>query len=163
MAIFVSRFTSKTASKISCPLVKNPNEAVLDSRFMRFVSDINNEKVKNIKIGAATEVNLDEITAKIITMSRSGAHHMEDRYLDWEHIGKTACTFGKRAYTMDSILSKIGAQHKQIKRSQSSRVTKNKEDLVIVATLNEENIEKQENETSKCVNNIMKILQEVAQ
>lgn len=141
-------------------LVKNPNEAVLDSRFVRFISDINKEKVKNIRIGAETEVNLDEVVAKVISFSREGTQHNDGRHLDWEHIGRSACTFGKRARTMDFMLGAIDVQRKQIKRNQSARVVKNKEDLVTVASLQQEDIEKQENETSNCVNTIMAILEE---
>lgn len=133
----------------------------MDSRFVRFISDINKEKVKNIKIGVETEVNLDEVVAKVISFSREGTRHDDGRHLDWEHIGRSACTFGKRARTMDFMLGAIDVQRKQIKRNQSVRVVKNKEDLVTVASLQQEDIEKQENETSNCVNTIMAILKKV--
>ncbi|KAI8646040.1 Nse4 C-terminal-domain-containing protein [Parasitella parasitica] len=141
--------------------VKNPNEALLDSKLVRFITDINKEKIKNINIGADTEVSLDEVVAKIRKFSREGTQHDEDRHLDWEHIGKGACTFGKRAHTMDFMLGAIGVQRKQVKRTHSARIVKNKEDLVTVAKLQQGDIEKQENETSKCVNSIFTVLKEV--
>ncbi|CEP19484.1 hypothetical protein [Parasitella parasitica] len=141
--------------------VKNPNEALLDSKLFRYITDVNNEKIKNINIGTENDVNLEEIVTKIRQFSREGTQHDEERHLDWDRIGKNACTFGKRACTMDFMLGPLGVQRKQSKRTHTARVVKNKEDLVTVETLQQGDIEKQENETSKCVNNIFTVLKEV--
>ncbi|KAL7309158.1 hypothetical protein PS15m_011272 [Mucor circinelloides] len=138
--------------------VKNPNEAVLDSRFVRTIADIHKDKAKNINFGAENEVNLDEVVSKVVSFARRGRE--DERHLDWKHVGQTACTFGKRARTMDFMLGALGVQRKQIKRTQNARVVKNKDDLVTPATLQSEDIEKQENETAKCVNNIFNVLKE---
>lgn len=139
-------------------LVKNPNEAVLDSRFVRTIADIHKDKTKNVNFGAENEVNLDEVVAKVVSFANQAREN--SRHLDWEHVGQHACTFGKRARTMDFMLGALGVQRKQIKRTQNARVVKNKEDLVQVAKLQSEDIEKQENETAKCVNNIFNVLKE---
>lgn len=138
--------------------VKNPVEAVLDSRFVRTIADIYKDKAKNANFGAENEVNLDEVVAKVVSFANQAREN--SRHLDWEHVGQTACTFGKRARTMDFMLGALGVQRKQIKRTQNARIVKNKEDLVQVATLQSEDIEKQKNETAKCVNNIFNILKE---
>ncbi|KAK4516898.1 uncharacterized protein ATC70_000225 [Mucor velutinosus] len=138
--------------------VKNPVEAVLDSRFVRTIADIHKDKAKSVSFGAENEVNLDEVVAKVVSFANQAREN--SRYLDWEYVGQSACTFGKRVRTMDFMLGAIGVQRKQIKRTQNVRVVKNKDDFVQVATLQQEDIEKQENETAKCVNNIFNILKE---
>ncbi|KAL9543800.1 hypothetical protein MBANPS3_007945 [Mucor bainieri] len=138
--------------------VKNPVEAVLDSRFVRTIADIHKDKAKNVNFGAENEVNIDEVVSKIVSFANQAREN--NRYLDWDHVGQHACTFGKRARTMDFMLGALGVERKQIKRTNTARIVKNKEDLVQVATLQSEDIEKQENETAKCVNNIFSILKE---
>lgn len=81
--------------------VLNPQEAVLDSRLLAISADMNTQKARNLKIGTDTLVNLDEFVSKIISFSREGTNHEEDEFLDWEHIGKNAIHFGKRAISMD--------------------------------------------------------------
>ncbi|CAO3663049.1 unnamed protein product [Rhizopus stolonifer] len=123
---------------------------------------MNTQKAKNLKIGTDMLINLDEFVSKIISSSREGVDHGEDdEYLDWEYLGKNAIHFGKRAVSMDFMLGPLAVEQKQVKRNKTSRLTKNKEDLVIPAQLKEGDLKQQENETSKNVNDIYKILSEV--
>ncbi|KAG1463275.1 hypothetical protein G6F46_002324 [Rhizopus delemar] len=145
--------TDKTLGKQSIRsfnLILNPQEAVLDSRLLAISADMNTQKARNLKIGTDTLVNLDEFVSKIISFSREGTNHEEDEFLDWEHIGKNAIHFGP-----------LAVEQKQIKKARSTRITKNKEDLVIPAQLKESDLQEQENETSKNVNDIYKILSEI--
>lgn len=141
--------------------VKNTQEAVLDARFLVVASDLNAQKVQAIKIGSDTDVNLDDFVGKVTTYSRSGTEHVEDDTLDWEHIGKLATEFSKRVHTMDFMLGPLAVEQKKIKRTNKARLTKNKEDLVVPAQLQQSDIKEQENETSNNVNNIYQILSEV--
>ncbi|KAI8380268.1 Nse4 C-terminal-domain-containing protein [Blakeslea trispora] len=141
--------------------VKNTQEAVLDSRFMAITADINTQKVKNMSIGQENEISLDEFVSKIITASGDGPKHLDDERLDWEHLGKIATRFSKKAHTTDFLLGPLRVEKKQVNRAKTTRVTKNKEDLVRPQQLKEGDIAKQENETSKNVNTIYKILTEV--
>lgn len=86
-------------------------------------------KAKNLKIGADNEVDLTEFVEKVITCSRDGIHHDDDRGLDWELIGKRSCAFGKRMYTMDFLLGPLQVERKEIKRAKITRLVKNKEAL----------------------------------
>ncbi|OBZ89268.1 Non-structural maintenance of chromosome element 4 [Choanephora cucurbitarum] len=141
--------------------VKNTQEAVLDSRFMAITADINTQKVKNMSIGQENEVTLDEFVSKIITASENGPKHIYRQRLDWEHLGKIATKFSKKAHTTDFLLGPLMVEKKQVNRTKTTRLTKNKEDLVRPQQLKEGDIKKQENETSKNVNAIYKILTEV--
>lgn len=114
-------------------LVKNTQEAILDSRFLVLASDLNTQKTQNINIGQDTEVNLDEFVAKVITSSSEGVNHVHDVCLDWKLIGQRAIKFGKRAYTMDFMLGPLSVQRKESKRARTGKLSKNKEDLVMPA------------------------------
>ncbi|KAG1178057.1 hypothetical protein G6F70_001974 [Rhizopus microsporus] len=140
--------------------VKNPQEAVLDARLLAIQADMNTQKARNLKIGSDTLVNIDGFVSKVIAFSRNGVNHIEDKNLDWEHIGKRAMSYGKRAATMDFMLGPLAVEQKQIKKTKQTRITKNKEDLV-VPTKAKGDLQQQENETSKNVNDIYKILTEV--
>jgi hypothetical protein len=111
-------------------IVKNPQEAVLDSKFLTASAEINAQKAKNITIGDEHEVNIDEFVGKVITASKDGTNHRDDECMDWEFLGKRASTFGKRAHTMDFLLGPLEVERKQVKRGKVSRLVKNKEDLV---------------------------------
>lgn len=111
-------------------IVKNTQEAVLDSKFLGVSAEINAIKAKNIKIGEEVEIDLDKFVEKVITCSRDGINHDDEDGLDWELIGKRSCTFGKRVYTMDFLLGPLEVQRKEFKRAKSTRVVKNKEALV---------------------------------
>ncbi|CEI95996.1 hypothetical protein RMCBS344292_10168 [Rhizopus microsporus] len=141
--------------------VKNPQEAVLDARLLAIQADMNTQKARNLKIGSDTLVNIDGFVSKVIAFSRNGVNHIEDKNLDWEHIGKRAMSYGKRAATMDFMLGPLAVEQKQIKKTKQTRITKNKEDLVVPTKLKEGDLQQQENETSKNVNDIYKILTEV--
>ncbi|KAI9281943.1 Nse4 C-terminal-domain-containing protein [Sporodiniella umbellata] len=145
-------------SNVLYDLVRNPQEAVLDSRLLALQADINTQKAKNLKIGTDMLINLDEFVSKIISSSKEGTNDGGDEFLDWEYIGKNAIHFGKRAVSMDFMLGPLAVEQKQIKRAKTTRLIKNKEDLVIPAKLKEGDIKEQENETSKNVNDIYKIL-----
>ncbi|KAI9477814.1 MAG: Nse4 C-terminal-domain-containing protein [Benjaminiella poitrasii] len=141
--------------------VKNTQEAVLDAKFLTVSADINAQKAKNINIGVESEINLDDLVGKVITASKDGIHHVDDECLDWEYLGKKASLFSKKAQTMDFLLGPLYVERKQVKRAKTSRIVRNKEDLVTPTQLQKEDIRKQENETSNNVNNIYKILSEV--
>lgn len=111
-------------------IVKNPQEAVLDSKFLTASAEMNAQKAKNITIGDEHEVNIDDFIGKVISASKDGIRHREDECLDWEHLGKRASAFGKKAHTMDCFLGPLKTECKQVKRSQVSRLVKNIEDLV---------------------------------
>ncbi|KAI9363334.1 Nse4 C-terminal-domain-containing protein [Pilaira anomala] len=142
--------------------VKNTQEAVLDSRFLVLASDLNSQKTQSIQIGEDTEINLDELVAKIITASSEGPNHREGVCLDWELLGQRASTFGKRVHTMDFMLGPLSVQRKEIRKSKAVRLTKNKNDLVTPTQLKEGDIKEQENETSNNVNAIYQILSQVS-
>lgn len=110
--------------------MRNTQEAILDSRFLVLASDLNSQKTQNINIGQDTEINLDEFVAKVITTSSEGNNHIHDVCLDWELIGQRASTFGKRVHTMNFMLGPLSVQRKEIKKTRSGKLTKNKDDLV---------------------------------
>ncbi|KAI8056378.1 Nse4 C-terminal-domain-containing protein [Thamnidium elegans] len=153
------RFVSK--SNVLFKNVKNTQEAVLDSKFLVLASDLNSQKTQSIQIGDSVEVNLDELVAKVITFSSEGPNHIADTCLDWELIGQKASTFGKRVHTMDFMLGPLSFQRKELKRTRTGKLTKNKEDLVMPTKLKESDIKEQENETSNNVNTIYQILSQV--
>lgn len=111
-------------------IVKNTQEAVLDSKFLVLASDLNSQKTQSIRIGEGTEINLDELVAKIMTASSEGPNHVEGTCLDWELIGQRANKYGKRVHTMDFMLGPLSVQRKEVKKSKAVRITKNKSDLV---------------------------------
>ncbi|KAI8098328.1 Nse4 C-terminal-domain-containing protein [Gilbertella persicaria] len=153
------RFISK--SNVLFENVKNTQEAVLDSKLMSITAEINSQKTKSLDIGQENEVNLDELVAKMITESTNGTKHNEGVCLDWEHLGKIASSFGRKAHTMEFLLGPLDVEHKQIKRARANNFVRNKADLVTPTQLKQGDIQKQENETSQNVNTIYKILSEV--
>lgn len=122
-------------------VVKNTQEAVLDSRFLVLASDLNSQKTQSIQIGEDTEINLDELVAKIITASSEGPNHREGVCLDWELLGQRASTFGKRIHGMDFMLGPLSVQRKEIRKSKAVRLTKNKSDLVTPTQVKKKKIE----------------------
>jgi hypothetical protein len=99
------------------------------------ISDLNSQKMQNIKIGENHEISLDEFVSKVITASAEGQNHSENK-LDWEYLGKAASLFGKRSHTMDFMLGPLSVERKEIKKARSVRLTKNKEDLVMPTKVN---------------------------
>lgn len=89
--------------------------------------------MQTVKVGTDTEISLDDFVSKVITTSSEGNNPRPADQLDWEHIGKLASQFGKRAHTMDFMLGPLSVQRKEKRINRGVRLTKNKEDLVTPA------------------------------
>ncbi|CAG8797440.1 7307_t:CDS:2, partial [Gigaspora margarita] len=78
----------------------------------------------------------------------------------WNAIGELASHHTLRVPTMEFILGPLSVEQKERVRGIRQTVAKNKNDLVMPKQLEEKDIERQENETTKNVRNIYNILME---
>ncbi|KAI8881817.1 hypothetical protein K501DRAFT_252547 [Backusella circina FSU 941] len=134
--------------------VKNVQEATLDSRVLVLSADLSAQKAKALRLGGES-FRLDEFVSKLISFGKNEDFDREENEeLNWKLIGQKAMRIGKRGHSIDFMLGPLMVERKQIKRAKTTRITRNKEDLVEPTKLQQGDIEKQDNETSNNVNAI---------
>ncbi|RIB07493.1 Nse4 C-terminal-domain-containing protein [Gigaspora rosea] len=141
--------------------VKNTHEATLDSRLLVLTSDLGVQKARRMKLDN-NAFDVDAYISKLITFmgGRQVDDDDEEPDLDWNAIGELASHHTLRVPTMEFILGPLSVEQKERVRGIRQTVAKNKNDMVMPKQLEEKDIERQENETTKNVRNIYNILME---
>ncbi|KAJ1951759.1 hypothetical protein IWQ62_006377, partial [Dispira parvispora] len=150
--------------------VKNTYEASLDSRFLIMSSDIGTQKAKMMRIDHDS-YDVDEYFIKLNNLVQ-GSHPVEgleeyppDKLLGtyWNKLGSVVAKYSRRAPTSDFMFGPLLTEKRvlQTPRNRTVRQAKNAENLVQPQQLEENDIEKQENETTKNVKMIFEVLERV--
>ncbi|KDQ57759.1 hypothetical protein JAAARDRAFT_47608 [Jaapia argillacea MUCL 33604] len=153
--------------------VKAPQEATLDSHFLVMASNIGAQKARAMKSGTGG-LDLEEFVAKLITFmggrttaedqipDDSDEEHAEDgdAPLDWEKIGRKALAKSRRVPVMDFMLGPLSIEQKKRTVTKRAKLEKNKEEERKPQEIREEDITRSENETTKNVVQIEKLLSE---
>ncbi|PWN22469.1 hypothetical protein BCV69DRAFT_246606 [Microstroma glucosiphilum] len=158
--------------------VKAPNEGVLDSRFLIRVSDVGAQMARSMKLNS-NAFDIDEYITRVARFiggaaRRSGGHANDDEDEDvmdlddddldswnWQRLGTIAAGLTKRAPTMDHLVGALSVQTKERASNRRTNRLERDEEEVRPETLNEGDIQKSENETTKLVQHIAKLLADV--
>ncbi|KAF8515438.1 Nse4 C-terminal-domain-containing protein [Gautieria morchelliformis] len=146
--------------------VKDTSEATLDSRYLIMASDMGAAKAKAMKNDAGG-FDLDDFVSKLVTYM--GQHEDEeeeddeddedeDEPLNWEKVGRLTLAKSHRVPVIDFMLGPLSTEQKQRKKNQRAKFEKDKEPERKPQELTEEDIQRAENETTKNVAMIEKIL-----
>jgi hypothetical protein len=84
-------------------IVRNVQEATLDSRVLVLSADLSAQKAKALRLGGES-FSLDEFVSKVISIGKNNNEDFdrdEDEELDWKLLGKKAMRIGKRGHSID--------------------------------------------------------------
>jgi hypothetical protein len=82
-------------------IVRNVQEATLDSRVLVLSADLSAQKAKALRLGGES-FSLDEFVSKIISVGKNEDFDRdEEEELDWKLLGKKAMRIGKRGHSID--------------------------------------------------------------
>ncbi|KAJ3410270.1 nuclear protein [Chytridiales sp. JEL 0842] len=155
-------------------------EASLDSKVLVMAADMSAQRAARMKV-AGKAFDLDEFIDKLITKmggSNEGGHRNDDNdddegptgrrgrgdqegpLLDWYALGEAIRRSVIRAPTSDFMFGPLEAEVKvrKVARKATTRLEKDLKDLQKPQELQEADLQKQENETSKTVSKIHKVL-----
>ncbi|KAJ3273302.1 nuclear protein, partial [Blyttiomyces sp. JEL0837] len=148
--------------------VKSTQEASLDAKILVAAAEVGVLKVANMSL-AGKAFDIDAYVDKVAKIMRNGngdGRNDDDDdgqkrvEFDWSLLGKIAAQHMKRAPTIGFMLGPLLVEPKEKKevRRVAQRLQRDKNDLVKPQEMKEADIERQENETSKVVGKIAKIL-----
>ncbi|EAU91422.2 Smc5-6 complex non-SMC subunit Nse4 [Coprinopsis cinerea okayama7 len=154
--------------------VKEPQEAILDSRILLLASNASAQKVRSLKSGTGS-FDVDEFVAKLATFmggqkqvrqenfpQEAGSdveeEDMHDYPLDWAKIGRKAMAKSRRAPAMSFMLGPLSLEQKKRANMKREKHEKNTAEEVKPQELKEEDIQRSENETTKNVHDLEELL-----
>ncbi|OAD81416.1 hypothetical protein PHYBLDRAFT_104504 [Phycomyces blakesleeanus NRRL 1555(-)] len=142
-------------------IVRNTQEASLDSKLLVLSADIGAQKARNMRLEQQL-FNLDEFVSKLKTVGRpeTATNRDNQEELNWKAIGMHGIKFGKRAHSIDFMLGPLSVEKKQRKIARQGSSQKKKHVLVEPTQLKEDDVAQKENETSNNVNQIYRLLDE---
>ncbi|KIJ49348.1 hypothetical protein M422DRAFT_224972 [Sphaerobolus stellatus SS14] len=159
--------------------VKDTSEAVLDSKNLMNLSDMAAQKAKLMKSDAGT-FDVDDFISKLVTYmgGRRGGIQDRDRsesldqddeeeldladgsgMLDWGKIGRLSLGKSHRVPVIDFMLGPLSTEQKQRKKITRAKFDKGKEPERAPQELNEADIMRNENETTRNVTKIRDLLE----
>ncbi|TRM70005.1 Nse4 C-terminal-domain-containing protein [Schizophyllum amplum] len=149
--------------------VRAPQEATLDSQVLLAASKMGAQKARAMKSGAGA-FDVDEFVAKLITYMGGkrtigddgdvGDGIDEDEYLDWDKIGRKAMAKSRRVPVMSFMLGPLSIEQKKRAPIKRAKLERNEADRKKPQEIREEDIQRAENETTKNVIQLEKILGE---
>ncbi|KAL0956473.1 hypothetical protein HGRIS_002619 [Hohenbuehelia grisea] len=156
--------------------VKGPQEATLDSAFLLMASTMGAQKARAMKSGTGS-FDVDEFVAKLVTFMGGSPALKEDipddsdddqtyelaMQLDWEKIARKALARSKRVPVQTFMLGPLSIEQKKRAVVKRARLEKRKEDLKKPQEIKEEDIERSQNETTKNVAILQRILEEIGE
>jgi len=151
--------------------VKAPQEATMDAQLLLRASTMGAQKARSMKSGIGA-FDIDEFVSKLITFM-GGRKQMDqnlddsdveddtggDAPLDWEKIGRKALAKSRRVPVMDFMLGPLDMEQKKRANVKRSKLEKNKEEERRPQELKEEDIARSENETTKNVVALERLLE----
>ncbi|KAK2463185.1 hypothetical protein APHAL10511_004840 [Amanita phalloides] len=150
--------------------VKGPQEAALDSSLLLKASSMGAQKARAMKSGSG-DFDVDEFVSKLITYlggrrtledqdpDNSDVEQDGDAPLDWERIGRKALANSHRAPALSFMFGPLSLEQKKRIIGKRAKLEKNKEDEKKPQELNEEDISRSQNETTKNVLALESILE----
>ncbi|KAJ3060103.1 nuclear protein, partial [Podochytrium sp. JEL0797] len=145
--------------------VSTTQEAYLDSRILTSAARLSVVKVNNMKLSGRaldTQDFLRRIRRKLTPANARDHEDDDEDALDWTSMRTTVLVCGFAAPSIDFMYGPLAVEpkaRKEIKRN-GGRINKDLSQLQKPQQLQESDIQKQENETSKSVAKIMKVLQQ---
>ncbi|KAJ3244363.1 nuclear protein [Chytriomyces hyalinus] len=153
--------------------VETSQEAYLDSKVLTSVAKLSVIKVNNMRLsGRSLDVKdfLHRVKRKLdvkqVQLGRQAVVDEEDeqrRDLEWNQLAGLVSTCGFRAPSLDFLYGPLAAEPKARKEGKRNavRINKDASTLLKPQQLQQDDIEKQENETAKSVQTIHKILKKL--
>lgn len=154
--------------------VKGPQEATLDSHLLLMASNMGAQKARAMKSGSGA-FDVDEFVSKLITFmggrkpleeslpqdSDDGEDGDGEAPLDWDRIGRKALAKSRRVPVMGFMLGPLSIEQKKRAQVKRSKLEKNKDEEQKPQELKEEDIQRSENETTKNVAVLTRILEQM--
>ncbi|EPQ57351.1 hypothetical protein GLOTRDRAFT_38990 [Gloeophyllum trabeum ATCC 11539] len=149
--------------------VRAPQEATLDSHFLVLASNMGAQKARAMRAGGGA-FDAEDFVSKLITFMggrRLGEDQLpgeddEDGYgdapLDWDKIGRKALAKSRRVPAMDFMLGPLAIEVKKRNVAKRAKLEKNKDEERRPQEIHEEDITRSENETTKNVLILEKLL-----
>ncbi|KAF9545134.1 nuclear protein [Mortierella hygrophila] len=136
------------------------NEATMDARVLVNAADLGVQKAKQLRMGQG---GFDENEYVTRLISKMGGHEIdnEQQAMDWTKVGKIAMKWSRKVPTMDFLLGPMAVEHKTRTMAQRTRVVRDPKAMRKPQELREEDIARQENETTKNVMQVNNILEEL--
>ncbi|KAF9439163.1 nuclear protein [Entomortierella beljakovae] len=138
--------------------VNAPQEATLDSKFLVLSADLGTQRAKQLRMGQG---GFDETEYISRLVTKMGGHDIDNEQMgmDWSAIGRVAAKWTQKAPSMDFMLGPMSVEHKSRVMNQRARIVRDPKAMRKPQELREEDIARQENETTKNVVQIADILE----
>ncbi|KAK3822842.1 MAG: Nse4 C-terminal-domain-containing protein [Benniella sp.] len=139
--------------------VSGTHEATLDAKLLVISADLGLQKARHLRMGQG---GFDETEYISKLISKMGSHDVgnEQQSLNWSNIGRIATKWTRKVPTMDFMLGPMSVEHKSRFVTQRQRIVRDPKAMRKPQELREEDIARQENETTKNVMQIADILEE---
>ncbi|KAG0202844.1 nuclear protein [Mortierella sp. GBA30] len=139
--------------------VSGTHEATLDAKLLVLSADLGMQKAKHLRMGQGGFDETEFISRLVNTM---GGHDIDNdqQGLDWAKVGRMAVKWTRRVPSMDFMLGPMSVEHKSRAVTQRTRIVRDPKAMRKPQELREEDIARQENETTKNVMQIADILEE---
>ncbi|KAF9911457.1 nuclear protein [Linnemannia zychae] len=133
------------------------HEATLDAKLLVMSADLGVQKSKQLRMGQG---GFDENEYVTRLINRMGGHEIDNdqQTMDWTKVGKIAMKWSRKVPSMDFMLGPVAVEHKTRTIAQRARVVRDPKAMRKPQELREEDIARQENETTKNVLQINNIL-----
>ncbi|KAF9426408.1 nuclear protein [Podila epigama] len=138
--------------------VSGTHEATLDSKLLVMSADLGMQKAKHLRMGQGGFDETEYVTRLVGLM---GGHDVsKDSYveLDWSKVGRLAAKWTRRVPTMDFMLGPMSVEHTKRNINRRARVVRDPNQMRKPQELKEEDIARQENETTKNVHDVYRVL-----
>ncbi|KAG0339764.1 nuclear protein [Podila humilis] len=137
--------------------VSGTHEATLDAKLLVMSADLGMQKAKHLRMGQG---GFDETEYVTRLINKMGGHDVDGQQgLDWAKIGRLAVKWTRKVPTMDFMLGPMSVEHKSRTDKQRRRVVRDLTAMSKPQELKEDDIARQENETTKNVMQISSILE----
>ncbi|KAF9916319.1 nuclear protein, partial [Lobosporangium transversale] len=134
------------------------HEATLDAKLLVTTADLGMQKAKHLRMGQG---GFDETEYLTRLVNQMGGHDIDSEHIgmDWAKIGRMAVKWTRRAPTMDFMLGPMSVEHKSRAPIHRQKIVRDPNAMRKPQELREEDIARQENETTKNVMQIAEILE----
>ncbi|KAF9987886.1 nuclear protein [Modicella reniformis] len=138
--------------------ISGTHEAALDAKFLVMSADLGLQKAKQLRMGQG---GFDETEYISRLVSKMGGHNIDNdqQGMEWANIGRIAMKWTRKVPTMDFMLGPMSVEHKSRSIAQRQRIVRDPNAMRKPQELREEDIARQENETTKNVMQISDILE----
>lgn len=148
--------------------VKGTQEATLDSAFLVMASNMSALKARSMKTTAGA-FDVEDFIEKLISFmggnqatgepAEEGVEIDDTTPLKWDKIGRKALAKSRRVPVMDFMLGPLSIEQKKRAQSKRTKLEKDVNDERKPQEITEDDIQRSENETTKNVANIQRILE----